>query len=406
MQRDLAMPGATPALDAGHARRVTERIASGAPNVLFSYAKESADGPQRPSPALDGLTLKRCNVAEIIPTEPARARIEIETISDDMPIPLPPDEVLRGGAAILQSQAACAFRAFAEKRLFASAPDAVYLGLDPSERGSLVHDVLERFWEQVQTHAALAKMTPIERTSVLSDAIDGALAQITKEVEPGWPSAYFNGERQRLLKCLGEWLNYELKRSPFAVRSREEMLKDVTIGPLRISVRVDRVDTFLENGEPAGDIILDYKTGSAKPADWLGDRPDAPQLPLYAVVSESPNLAGVAFASIRPGKQMLIDGYQSRFNVLPKSSKVKGGGTLETQVDQWRQVLTKLAEAYHSGDTRVLPKQYPSTCRYCQQRLLCRLDVSTLEPDANEDFFDEADLIASPTEIPAEAEND
>jgi ATP-dependent helicase/DNAse subunit B len=303
----------------------------------------------------------------------------------------------------LQSQAACAFRAFAEKRLFASVPEAIDLGLDARERGSLVHDVLERFWDQVQTQDALIKMSPIERTSVLSDAIDAALHRPMQNVEPGWPSAYFAGERRRLLKLLGQWLNYELTRSPFAVSSREETLENVPIGPLHINVRVDRVDTFLENGEPAGDIILDYKTGSAKSADWSGDRPDAPQLPLYAVVSKSARLAGVAFASIRPGNQMGMEGYQSQPGVLLKPAKPKAG-TLEAQLEQWRQVLVQLAEAYHSGDARVSPKQYPSTCRYCQQRLLCRLDLSTLEPDANEDFIDENDPVVNPTDPPAEVE--
>jgi ATP-dependent helicase/nuclease subunit B len=405
LQRDLSMPGANPALDAERARDITERIASSAPSIIFSYARESVDGPQRPSPALSTLDLENRGTSDIVPAGSPTLPIPVEIVVDDTPIPLPPDTVLPGGAAILQSQAACAFRAFAEKRLFASAPEAIDLGLDAAERGSLVHDVLERFWEQVQTQDALIKMSPIERTSMLSGAIDAALARPTHNIEPGWSSAYFAGERRRLLKLLGQWLNYELTRSPFIVRSREEMLNNVSIGPLHISVRVDRVDTFLENGEAAGDVILDYKTGSAKPTDWNGDRPDAPQLPLYAVVSESPRLAGIAFASIRPGNQMGIEGYQSQARVLPKAAKLKTD-TLEAQVEQWRVVLERLAEAYHSGDARVSPKQYPSTCRYCQQRLLCRLDLNTLAPDANEDFIDENDPVVNTTDPPREVELD
>jgi hypothetical protein len=29
--------------------------------------------------------------------------------------------------------------------------------------------------------------------------------------------------------------------------------------------------------------VIDYKTGEAKVAAWLGDRPDEPQLPMYAL---------------------------------------------------------------------------------------------------------------------------
>ena len=53
--------------------------------------------------------------------------------------------------------------------------------------------------------------------------------------------------------------------------------------------------------------------------------------------------------------------------------------TLEEQVERWRQVLTKLAEDFYRGDTRVRPKNYPATCKHCGQRLLCRLDASLLE---------------------------
>ena len=55
LQRELAMPGADPAHDTARAQRITERIAASAPTVLFSYARQTADGQQRPSPVVTGL---------------------------------------------------------------------------------------------------------------------------------------------------------------------------------------------------------------------------------------------------------------------------------------------------------------------------------------------------------------
>jgi len=390
LQRDLAMPGVNPARDSAHARRIAERIAASAPTVLFSYAEETPDGHQRPSPVLASLALESRSATEIAPAEPAPESVYLEALSDDTPIPPPPSHVLQGGAAILQSQAACGFRAFAEKRLFASALDTRELGLDPRERGSLVHDVLERFWAEVETQAALKLLPRTEREILLARSIDDALARHTTATAPTWNRAYIDTERRRLVNLLRPWLDYELTRPPFAVKSREEQLKDVQIGPLRLNIRVDRVDTSLADEKPAGEIILDYKTGPAKPADWLGDRPDAPQLPLYAVVSESPHLAAVAFASVRAGNAMELNGYEARKGVLPKSTRLKTG-SLQEQVAEWREVLTSLAEDFHAGNARVSPKQYPSTCRYCEQRLLCRLDLTTLEADAIEDLTDDGD---------------
>jgi RecB family exonuclease len=137
------------------------------------------------------------------------------------------------------------------------------------------------------------------------------------------------------------------------------------------------VDTWLKAGEPAGDIILDYKTGSAKPTAWEGERPDAPQLPLYAVVAGSPELSGVAFASVRSGNSREIRGFAAQQGVLPRASV----RDLESQVQQWRATLTSLAEEFHAGRVEVRPKQYPETCKYCEQRLLCRLDISSLTAD-------------------------
>ncbi|MGP8259175.1 MAG: PD-(D/E)XK nuclease family protein [Acidobacteriaceae bacterium] len=390
LQRELAMPGADPAHDAAHARRITQRIAASAPTVLFSYAKQSTEkGRQRPSPLVaglavigltsTGLALERRSAHQIAPAEPAPAPIQLEALPHDAPIPPPPDRVLQGGASILQSQAACPFRAFAEKRLFASALDPASLGLDPRQRGSLVHSILERFWAKVQTQAALKLLSTAERNDLLNQSIEAAFARDYAHPASGWPRAYLNTERQRLLKLLGPWLDYEAgKRSPFTVQSREEKLEDVQIGPLRLDIRIDRVDLALTDDEPTNEIILDYKTGPAHPADWLGDRPDQPQLPLYAVVSNRSNLAAIAFASVRPGKDMGLQGYQSRDGILPKAAQLKAA-SLQDQVREWRDVLTALAEDFYSGQASVSPKNYPVTCAHCHQRLLCRLDPSTLD---------------------------
>jgi probable DNA repair protein len=396
LQRELAMPGASPILNSTQARRTTERIAASAPTAVFSYARQSADGPQRPSPILGCLALESCLTADLAPTGPAPAAIALEAFTDNEPIPTPPDQVLQGGAGILRSQAACAFRAFAENRLFSSALDSTSLGLDPRERGSLVHAVLQYFWAEVQTQAALIAMTRDERSAQLTRSIEAAFAEDRLRPEPGWPSAYIDTERLRLLSLLGHWLEYEAtERSPFIVKAREEHRSDVSIGPLRLDIRVDRVDLNLRDGEPDGEIILDYKTGAATPAAWLGPRPDEPQLPLYAVVSDNPDIAAVALASVRPGNLMGIAGFETHTGILRKPSRM-GAASLTAQIEEWRAVLIALADDFHAGNASVAPKKYPLTCEYCEQRLLCRLVPSVLDPDVLEDIEDpESDVLAA-----------
>jgi hypothetical protein len=158
---------------------------------------------------------------------------------------------------------------------------------------------------------------------------------------------------------------------------------------LRLSLRVDRVDLIeAPDGTPEGEILIDYKTGLAKPSDWLTDRPDAPQLPLYAVLANSPHLAAVAFALLRPGTEMTLKGFATQSSILPSNGRMQAP-SLEAQVDEWRGVLTTLATAFYSGEAHVDPKKYPATCTHCAQRILCRLDPTSLNEDPDDEETNE-----------------
>lgn len=54
-------------------------------------------------------------------------------------------------------------------------------------------------------------------------------------------------------------------------------------------------------------------------------------------------------------------------------------------MEEWYTTVNRLAEEFASGDTRVGPKQYPNTCNFCGQRMLCRLNPELLEDLGAED---------------------
>ncbi len=381
LQRALGMPGTDVARDTDHARRMTERIANCAGAVVFSYARESAEGQQRSSPLLAGLALEEVDSAELVGPPVERTVVETEKIDDVEPVRTPPDEVMRGGARILQLQAACGFRAFAEHRLSATELEPVTPGMDARESGVVVHDALRRFWDEVRTQEELRQMTAEEREEALRWCIDKALERTEDSSATAWDAAYLEVQRGRLRRLLGWWLELEMeRRMPFEVRQSEKEFKDVRVGPLRLSVRMDRIDEV-----DGGNVLIDYKTGAAAVSEWLTNRPDAPQLPLYAIVSEADRLQGVGFALVRAGEGRGMKGFGAQPGVLPAQAKLTEAPTLEAQVERWRQVLTALAEEFHRGDARVQPKNYPSTCARCGQRVLCRLDASLLEEEDEQD---------------------
>jgi RecB family exonuclease len=279
----------------------------------------------------------------------------------------------------LQAQAACGFRAFAEHRLGSTELESVELGMDALESGNVVHKVMEAFWGRVKKQDALREMTLVERHDALDAAIDEGLKKIAQLSASDWDAAYVEMQHARLQRLLRPWLEHELARPRFTVKQREETASDVQIGPLHLSVRMDRVDDTA-----GGELVIDYKTGRAATNDWLSERPDAPQLPLYAVVSNAERLGGVAFARLRVGKEMGWKGYAAGEAVLLKPDRIRTG-SFAAQVEEWRDVLTKLAEQFAAGDARVLPKNYPKTCKYCGQRLLCRVVGAELEETEEEE---------------------
>ena len=373
IQQSLGMPGADATRDRRAARALTERIAASAQEVVFSYAEHAEEGARRPSPLLAELNLAPFALS---PQPPRADSIPLVEHLDTQPIARLPDEVVPGGASILQAQAACAFRAFAEKRLRSAEPESTQAGLDPRDRGTIVHDVMEHFWAELGHQEALLALTTDQRHQLLDLCIDRALARTAARARTPWDHSYIEVQRERLRILVRPWLLVEAARPPFAVTEHEREEKGLTIGPLRLTVRIDRVDET-----EAGLLILDYKTGNAATSEWLSDRPDQPQIPLYAVLADHAP-AGVAFALLRPGDGLALRGFADDPAVLHKASGQKLA--MPEQVQEWRRILEQLAADFAAGEATVDPKCYPKTCQHCTQRILCRLDVTTLEDAGDE----------------------
>jgi len=352
-----------------NARATASRLLNAAATVVFSFSAANAEGPQRLSPSIAALQLPLKTSGDLTLESEHILYIDAELAEDSMPLPPLPSRSVRGGATILQHQAACGFRAFAEIRLRAHEVESRDVGHDTRDRGNLLHSVMQRFWKQVKTQSALKAMPVDTRTNLLSQYADECLG-IAASSDGGWDEAYLSVQKQRLVRLLNQWLDLELKRSDFEVVFTEADTP-LTLGPLDLQLRVDRIDRVQE-----GDFLVDYKTGSsASAADWDGERPDEPQLPLYTLLARENHLAGLAFAKVRPGKSMSWQGYAGAANVLPGKDTARD---LEALQAEWHGALVNLAEAFAVGDISVSPKSYPSTCAYCAHNLLCRLDAATL----------------------------
>ncbi len=387
LQRSLKMPGGDPSTALSKCRAGTERLLESSSAVLFSYAAEDQNGVIRPSPILSELKLQSIHVAQMdLPVQPFhQVASEIVADEDELP-PLPSNEV-GGGASVLKLQAACGFLAFAELRLRARELKHGGLGLDAGESGTLLHRVLQTFWRETQTQEALRLMSWNQREETLMRAINDALPSHLRS-ENQWDRAYLSLFKQRLQSVLQQWLDQELLRGPFTV-SDVERRELVTVGPLTMEIRVDRVDV-VENGL----FFVDYKTGAdVDPKQWSGPRPDDPQLPLYTLLAETEELKGVAFAKVRAGREMKWQGYQAEEGFLPRSRSKNNVRNLAALAMEWRAVLTRLAEDFAAGRADVHPKSVELNCTRCAQRVLCRIDPTSLRISADENSEEPEDGI-------------
>jgi hypothetical protein len=220
-------------------------------------------------------------------------------------------------------------------------------------------------WEQLDGQRELRALTSDGLRELVASCVNEAVKQKRLGVDGAWSSRFAEIERERLITIVCDWLELEKARAPFRVVEREQK-KELEVGGVHVSVRVDRVDEL----EMGGRVVVDYKTGASKgniEEAWDGERPDEPQLPLYAVAEDG--LAGLAFAHVRAGENR-FRGQSDALGVFP-GVKPLVDKTLQDKVEQWRVSLAALGEQFLGGQIAVDPKE-ANTCRWCSNGPLCR----------------------------------
>jgi probable DNA repair protein len=347
-QVERGLPHATPEQETEFARHHLERLRHNAGTLAISYATHDGERQLTPSPLLRAWPLPAWGPAAP-PAPPATEQTE-EIL--DARAPAATDAEAHGGTGIFQDQAACPFRAFAHRRLHATAPGAPPAGLAHTTRGTLLHAVLESVFATFDTQDKLKQAGEAGRREVVTAAVAAVTAaEPLLGDRPGLAAA----ERQRLTGLVLAWFEEELKRDPYQVTAREARRTPEFAG-LQLDLRLDRLDTYADGTRA----LLDYKSGDVSPTKWQPPRPDQPQLPIYAVTDEHrEQIKTIAFAQLRPGEV-----------------KLKGPACADWSATfaEWEAELRRLASDFLVGEAEVGPKKRPDTCQYCDLAVLCRID--------------------------------
>lgn len=410
LQRSAGVTEASAATSLALDQRITEGWRSSAAEVVFSHAEtgdaSKASEQQRAASALTrdiAATEMSALIAENLYTDFAHALFLIgqrEPIPDSPLDVLPKPTKVGGGATVLRDQAACPFRAFARHRLGARALGAPEVGLDAAERGTLLHRVLSLVWTHLKTHAQLLAMDDAAITNLVNETVAKAINEAHVKGMDSLTGRFAEIEQARLCRLLVEWLNYERERTPFEVVACEQA-RQVSLSGLSMQLRLDRLDR-LDDGTHA---LIDYKTGVAKVAGWLGERPDEPQLPLYFQTSEQ-TVSALAFARVKRGargKVFGFDGVAAAENLLldvgPIENKFgmekKGYVSWDVLTAEWETSLNTLVKNFIEGDAKVDPKNGSLTCAQCDLQSLCRISELTGSDIADDDDASDAGAKAS-----------
>ncbi len=358
LQRSAGIPAASaPGLRAFSEAQLRNLLSS-ATEITLSWpqVQDQAEALMSPLLASFGASPGACDAAEDPPPDchPERTQIaasgRTEILAEDPPGPFLRTGKVRGGTSLLSTQAVCPARAFIEHRLRGRELARAVRPLDSRMRGIIAHRVLAALYAAPEYRHGLHRMDE----QALRQRLDALADAVLTEVLPG-PEPYLDALRKlehARLWCLASGLR-QLEANWPDFEAQMEQDREVTVGPLTLDIRPDRIDR-LPDGRT---LVLDYKTGKVTTGGWRHRRLQDCQLPLYAVTGGAD---GVAFVSLsasgvelrgvgaagldRPGIRT-----PERFFKL---SEPDWAGVLTG----WRVQLENFATEFAAGDFRVDPR--------------------------------------------------
>lgn len=396
LQQAHGMPGSDPALHLEQAtRRFAALQASTSEHFIASWSQVEEDCRLRPSPLLASLPGAEQEPGSVCATlHPALAQLvgtACERVADAVIVPWREALPFRGDAALLMHQAACPFRAFARYRLRARPLETPRPGLSPAALGTLLHRMMELFWNALQERRALFATS----AGVLQQQIERCVAEAVSYTARRYPGTlkprFRQLEEERLASLLQSWLGAEQERGDFTVLHTEYEC-EWRHERLLLRIRIDRVDR-----DAGGDLVLvDYKSGKLPKPRWEETRQDEPQLLLYLQALEQSGrhrepVAALLYARIHvqePGYSGISAGPGICAGTeFSSNSKLESAHWQELK-DRWQSATTLLADEFLRGEARVAPLRKDS-CRYCHLHGLCRIGEQQTGED--EDELEESD---------------
>ena len=367
LQTATGMPMASPEGQLRLAYEALERWRQATPSLTLSCARTDGELPLAPSPLLPELRqgARGTPAFALEPWIVAQAPA-LEAWSDLRGPAWPAQQTLRGGTYLLEQQSLCPFRSFAQLRLQARELPEPAPGIDPRVRGQILHRALELFWDATRDSDTLQRRAAEDTLALIQSSIERALVEVAARLAGSLEPALLSREGARTAPLLRELIAWERTREPFQVLQLEAS-QSCAIGGASLQLRLDRVDRLGDGGL----LVIDYKSGAARPFDAHAQRPARPQLLAYATAAGERTAGVLALYCGREG--LKLRGIADRPGRVPRLRHAADSAhAWSTILDQWRTQLSVLVQEYLSGYAAVQPQR--GACDNCHLHAFCRIE--------------------------------
>lgn len=364
LQKKLHMPHASAEKELQFCKSIMKNITSSTSEAILSYCTTQNALPSLPSGLIKQYpTVDVQSLVEYTDGQPPPAQLIFCLKADNTAPPITSNDITEGGSGILKAQSECPFKAFARYRLKASLQSAEIIGISAQQQGIYTHKLLELLWSNIKSQQTLTQLSDNTLKNMINHFVEAHI-----QCEHQRLQHFYDAEKNRLKTLLFEWLLLEKQRAPFVV-DQKETRHYFQIGPLKISIQIDRIDQ-LDSGHR---LIIDYKTGrNNRVTNWMELRPQDPQLPLYLL--SQPTSDGIAYAQVN----MTEITFKGIVHHAEPFMDVKSFDTLkaetenwQTQLTVWKNTLEQISVDFVNGRADKDPAKN-TTCTYCEFSPLCR----------------------------------